>query len=207
MIRVDKLLLRDFTVRADKTRRAHDLVEVAVAQKLMELEALAEKELADLDSNHPLLEDLGYDHWAIQEEVPQVLRAALFMQAYGLFEKYLNRVAEVSGENRSLLLRPTDLRDNGIQQSVTYLKRACGITVPTESSEWSTLLRLLELRNLFAHNRGMVRPGDKLVREFVAAHATLIVIERNEIRLHQGFVPFAIDQMEMFGKLLNSVLD
>jgi hypothetical protein len=207
MTRWDKLIVRDFTIRVDKTRRAHALVENAVTQRLLDLEEDAKQQAAySSEDGHPHRE-LEYEHWAIQEEVPQVLRTSLFVQAYSLFERCMGLIAAASGERLGVRLSVRDLSGKGLQQSMTYLKKACGIQVPDQTLEWNTIKTLQRIRNVLVHKRGTLGPDDQDLRQFAVKHREFMIIESGEIRLHEGFVPFAINEMENFAVLLQSLLD
>jgi hypothetical protein len=183
------------------------LVENAVTQRLLELEEDAKWQMAYLLEDGEPLREREYEHWAIQEEVPQVLRASLFVQAYSLFERFLGLIATATGERLVVKLSVRDLSGKGIQQSITYLKKACGIQVPDQTPEWSTIKNLQRIRNVLVHKRGSIESEDQDLRKFAAKHRELMGIEDGEIRLHEDFVPFAISEMESFAVLLQSLLD
>lgn len=199
---IARLTIRDFHVRIGSTKRAYDLVEHSLGKRLIELESEMQSELASLGELQRPSVNLDYERWQVQEELPQVFRAALFMQAYSQFERSIRNLADSAREEFGVSLNVNDLRGEGINQSVTFLERACGIPVPRDRQEWQNVTLLQKVRNLVTHRRGVLKPrpdaDSETIRAFVKKHHFAMAIQGNEIRFSDEFVPFAIGQMETF---------
>lgn len=201
-----QLYIRDFNVRIAKHVVAHELVEGALGQRLQELEAevnsLEIANLGEIARSRAI-----YDHWNVQEEVPQVVRAALFLYAYAMFERTLRLIEDAVQDHLGLTSAVRDLRGDGIERSRVYLKKIAKLGFPDQSREWVEIRRFRVIRNVLAHRRGMLdETKDSLVREFAKVHPEQLRIEEDEIRILQPFHPFVVETMNRFLELLRPSL-
>lgn len=131
--------------------------------------------------------------------VPNLFRRSLFSATYALVEHQLNEIAHELQHVRGLSLTLGDIRGNGIEKARTYLTKVGGISFPTNSTEWSSLQRFGKLRNVLAHQYGIVREDERDLRKWIESHPKLDLFPgTNGIWIDEGFIEEVLDTIEAF---------
>jgi len=131
---------------------------------------------------------------------PQLQRYALFLLAYGIFERRLNLLCNGYFKDFSPELSVKDFSGQGIERAKIYLSKVHNVKAPFQSKEWAEIGELNKLRNLVAHNSGELVPGNgkhDQVKQYCKTRND-IDIHENVIELSYKFLSDSIDTFRYF---------
>ncbi|HRD70516.1 MAG TPA: hypothetical protein PK657_10255 [Legionella sp.] len=139
---------------------------------------------------HKGLDDMT---WSLDEVFinyfPNLFRKSALLTLYGEFENLLNNLCNDLKKEKKLKLSFNDMSDRGIDRARKYLEKVAGIKVVNQSS-WEKIKQLQELRNLIAHNNGLVKDKEKYYN--IKENFPHLSGE-TEIILHAGFLEAAVE--------------
>jgi hypothetical protein len=150
---------------------------------------------------------------------PSLAWSSIFQSVYALLEHEMISIVSHMGVVKGLTGHPEDNKKNkkGIYAAQLYLVENFGMD-PGKHRLWPELERLYQIRNCFAHDRGILGPPaveghkptkrqqrDATVREYAAKQPDrLHVSSYGQVSLRQKFSDQALDTVEAF---LNRVID
>ncbi|MCW0411910.1 hypothetical protein NG831_17045 [Xanthomonas sacchari] len=82
----------------------------------------------------------------------QSLLRAVFVSSYGIVEQNLDELVLMERAKIGAALAPTDLKDRGVNRSLTYATKVLGKSINTSATHWKDLLLVQELRNHLIHH-------------------------------------------------------
>jgi len=134
-------------------------------EELNALHRTMDKDVEKLDerSLEAYLSDINDDYIVVSETLPVYQWYALYVLAYGLFEKALSEECETLRVDRNLSLSAKDLNGQGLVRFKTYLVKVAGVTDPFKDQLWQAILHFAEVRNAIVHRAGFVdfKPNDQ----------------------------------------------
>jgi hypothetical protein len=169
-----------------------------------------EKHLESMAASRPqeeqdaLYENHLDDYLQLRDDLPAVFRSSVLLALYSQFEHHLNELCDGLAREKNFKILAKDLADRGIVRSQKYMKKALGLEFPDQSSEWTRLRFVADVRNRIAHAGGTC--GDEL-RKQVSADPLIKLSPFDEIRLQNGFITHTIDTMDAFVGQLDAVLE
>lgn len=163
-----------------------------------------ERILRENDDAVSFAED-GYYRYGIS--LPHVMRASVFVYAYGRLEHCLHTLCKEIQKALSLPLGPDDLKDKGFVRSRKYLEKVVALTL---SDEEKIDLQIIEiygiLRNAIMHTNGILKaPQNEIERATEGFIHSVDGIELDPSRLlilEGGFVLKAVQRMEAVWKIM-----
>lgn len=144
-----------------------------------ELKRKAENENWDFDAfdvERQVLDDRS-QFW-----LPRYTAYSAVTLLYTVLETQLAACAKFAATQRKAAFRPTDLRGNGIESSVLYLKRVSVFDARADSA-WQSICDLRDLRHLVVHRAGTKGESDehrKTAQRLAAASGGRIVFPESD---------------------------
>jgi hypothetical protein len=179
-------------------------VTAAFAREFKEHEASLQKLPSNLTDEES--EWYGEEYAEMQtyygDRFPNFALETSFVATYAFLEDEMMNICRLVGGRLKIKLGPDKLSDKGIEAARTYLEKLCDITVPNDE-RWRRAKTYGQLRNIYSHARGRVKPDNKPVQQYVAANATMLSIEKGRLRVTKEFCLQVLDDVE---KLLKSLL-
>ena len=81
----------------------------------------------------------------------QSLLRAVFISSYAILEQNLDELMNMEQAKQKVLLAPNDLKDRGVNRSLTYANKVLNKKIDASSAHWKDLLMLQEIRNHLVH--------------------------------------------------------
>jgi hypothetical protein len=135
----------------------------------------------------------------VEQFYPEILRAAIFIGAYGLFEHFLVSICD---EHHRLTqgVAPADLRGEGIGRARLYLIKVAQAAFP-ETPEWQDLDNYRLLRNALVHAQGNVETKETRLLQ-LQKRAGTFQIRDGQILVTREVTPTFCDTVEVFADQL-----
>jgi hypothetical protein len=153
------------------------------------------------EEREAVLDWYGGEVASLTDEYPKILRYSLFVHSYRLLERVLLEIANHYRQTGHLELSPSDLRDKGIEQARTYLKKVALVQFP-DTESWQDVTTLQLIRNLIVHNEGELRKDHGKERQKIEDLAKKwkddIAIEGGNIELSQKIIFHVFDTFNTF---------
>lgn len=159
----------------------------------------AEK-ILDEEELGSLYESVSHIARNLYDTFPQIQRHALFLLAYGTFERRLNLLCNQHFQDFSPELAVKDFSGKGIKRAQIYLSKVHDLKDPFRKKEWAEIKKINKLRNLIAHSSGeldLKNDTHKEVKQYCESRKD-IVICGNMIELSPGFLFHSLDTFQKF---------
>lgn len=188
----------------DAIRRYIETVITALEREFQKYTEQLKKqtEEADAEIMQQIGEDYAEEKAYLVEHFPEFTLQNAFVATYSLLEDELFKIARHTGKFLQIKLEPEELGDRGIHAAKTFLEKLCDVTIPNDRV-WQTAVRHGQLRNVFAHARGYVKPTNTEIRQYVATQTTISIDAKDRLRITQDFCFEALENVQV---LLRSVL-
>lgn len=157
-----------------------------------------------IKNNHTILE------YAIRNEAysditkifPSIVWESLFLSSYAFLEHALAEICNYFCVKNKPLLQASELRDKGIINSRTYLKKIIGLKFPDQIDAWKEISMYNKLRNILMHAGGYInflKSSNALIIEYIRANQKKMEITQdNYLRMHENFIEDVIKNYAAF---------
>lgn len=156
---------------------------------------------------------LTSDEWDLNavfgEYYPSLHRRSAFLTLVGIFEHEFHKLCDHCHAHFELDKSLSDLKWFGLEKTTKYLRRHVGIETHKHSEYWRDIIKILELRNSFAHQDGKAfnDKGDiPKITQHVKENDFLSIDDGNEVVIHAGYLQYVSDIYFKYFELLNSSL-
>ncbi|WBL50359.1 hypothetical protein NSQ11_06010 [Bacillus sp. FSL W7-1582] len=147
-----------FTLELEKIEKFYEELERNLSKMSLKNDELLKEDTSSLTEE----EELKYyeDHFDVDSYnkyniwFPQLTRQALFIQAFFIFEYYLNELCIVFKEKQNHKVNYKEMHGNGITRAHLYLSKICSIEKPFQTNEWKLIKDYNKVRNAIAHENG-----------------------------------------------------
>jgi len=116
--------------------------------------------------------------WKLHGVFPIFQWNSIFNSAYNMFEKHLNDLCKILGEQTTNQVGLKDLKGKGIERAKLFLSKVIGITDVFNSTEWSEIQSYSKIRNILVHTSGELdlnQNKHKEVYNYAMNHSKLVV--------------------------------
>ena len=83
-------------------------------------------------------------------------RYSVIVLIFSILEHLLEKICNIVKHFKGLSLNPSDLKGQGIERAKNFIRKACKIPFPSDSSEWKFIQDLLKVRNCIVHVNGKI---------------------------------------------------
>jgi hypothetical protein len=81
----------------------------------------------------------------------QNIMRSVFISAFSILEQNLDEIVQMQSEAALVDLMPNDLKDRGIQRSITYAKKVLKLKLDISQKHWQMAFQLQKVRNHLVH--------------------------------------------------------
>ena len=150
------------------------------------------------------LDDMSWDlDELFLKHYPSMRRGSALLTMYGSLEDELNLLCYNAQKFKKYGIDLQDLNHKGIERSVTYLTKVCGLQGIKQHHSWNELSKIGKLRNIIAHASGKIEPDDKF-HDYIQSRNDLSVIniyrhyEHSHINIERGYLEHVLECMNAF---------
>lgn len=155
--------------------------------KKFDLDIKQQAEKLTLEEQEDFYHCIAFQERDLYEFFPQLQRNALFLLAYGIFERRLNLLCEEHFKDFKPELSVKDFSGQGIHRAKTYLSKVHKVEAPFELPEWKEITNIGKLRNVIAHSSGELDSNHKEQRRYCEQRED-ITITGTTVELSENFV-------------------
>jgi len=136
---------------------------------------------------------------------PNLQRRSAFLSLYGFFEFELEKLCILFKETKALTIELDDLRDRGIDRSLSYLTKVVNLEIDMASNKWEKVKSIQKIRNLYVHNDGKLidNKGNRKEKENKITTNNEFLKGDNEILISNGYLNYVLESFNDFFKLIN----
>lgn len=91
---------------------------------------------------------------------PNLQRGSALITLFGFFENEMDRLCYLFIKTEKYKVKLSDIKGNGLERSVNYLKKVAELNCNTDESLWRRIANIQEVRNRFTHHRGCLSTHD-----------------------------------------------
>ena len=124
------------------------------------------KNLADEDKENELQDNIFPEYSLLAEEFPDILRKSFIITCYSYLEQWIKGHCNFIKIRKSEPLDITDLRNSGINQAKTYLKKVANIDI-SDIKSWDDIKHIGEIRNLIVHRDSSLPDEGSEIRRYI----------------------------------------
>jgi hypothetical protein len=163
-----------------------------------------EYQIKNDNKNHTVLEYalLNECYSDITKAFPSVVWASLFLSSYAFLEHSLVEICDYFCVKNKPLLQASELRDKGINNSRTYLKKIIGLKFPEQIDAWKEILMYNKIRNILMHAGGYInfqKSSNALIIEYIRANQNkLAITQDNYLKMQENFIEDVIKNYTTF---------
>ncbi|EKO3926097.1 hypothetical protein GCS56_003444, partial [Vibrio metschnikovii] len=81
----------------------------------------------------------------------QNIMRSIFISSFSILEQNLDEIVQMQSKFSMVDIRPNDLKDRGINRSITYAEKVLKMRINTEQKHWQMVFQLQKLRNHLVH--------------------------------------------------------
>ncbi|EGR1156066.1 hypothetical protein EC567_24555 [Vibrio parahaemolyticus] len=81
----------------------------------------------------------------------QNIMRSIFISSFSILEQNLDEIVQMKSKSAPVDIKPNDLKDRGIQRSITYATKVLNMPLDTSQSHWQIVFQLQKLRNHLVH--------------------------------------------------------
>jgi len=149
-----------YQFKFDHVQRFSSYFEEHFAEETKALEQQAETlggETFDGDDERINVEfNLIDERYELDTVFVQLFRRSVVVMIHGYLEAMLDGVARLIANAHVPDMEPSDVAGRGMQRSLTYLTKVCGVRIDPNGHAWIELEKLTLLRNLIVHADGVI---------------------------------------------------
>lgn len=138
-------------------------------------------------------------------QLPSVLRAMVFIYAYGRFEYSMHTLCKLLQAVFGARCGPEDLKGKGLQRSRTYIEKVIGIewTLPAfEAMKEASVYGAL--RNAVVHNNGVLPEREKEAERYIKSKPGIVMNQDRVLEFEAQFVVSAMKRLEEAWSLVHT---
>ncbi|EGR5123517.1 hypothetical protein CX029_17545 [Vibrio cholerae] len=81
----------------------------------------------------------------------QNIMRSIFISSFSILEQNLDEIVQMKSKSALVDIKPHDLKDRGIQRSITYAIKVLNMQLDTSQNHWQIVFQLQKLRNHLVH--------------------------------------------------------
>ncbi|WP_299628378.1 hypothetical protein [uncultured Tenacibaculum sp.] len=140
-------------------------------------------------------------------EFPNILNKSIYLTIYSMFENEFNKLCEWCQHSEELNLSPKDLKGgNYIGQCRNYIIKVLNVNLENLKEQWTKIGKYQQIRNVIAHNNGIVKQTNKEIPKFVDSTQG-ISIEQKTSEIQIESIDFLIDFIDHLVGFLNETIE
>jgi hypothetical protein len=171
--------------------------EMILLQK-QELEEKYKKWDEDNSENPEIPDAFGFYEMEIlnSAEFPNILNKSVYLTVYSMFENDFFKLCEWCQKLEKLNLGPKDLKGgNYLGQCKNYITKVLNVDLENQQKQWLEIEKYQQIRNLIAHNNGIIKIGNKEIQKFI--------LNTEGISIDQKSLVINIDSIIFINELIN----
>ena len=115
-------------------------------------------------------------------EFPNILNKSIYLTVYSMFENDFFKLCEWCQKIEKIELGPKDLKGrNYIGQCKNYIIKVLNVDIEKLKIQWQIIEKYQQIRNLIAHNDGVVKPNNKEILKFIIETEGIFIEEKSNI--------------------------
>jgi len=204
-VKICGLFQHQIEMGLDDLRRCIQIVERNLKNTLEEFKTSVEEEASHYqgEEKESYYEFHSGEHWQLSDVFPNVVRASFFITCFSRLEYNLNNLCTNLQREHRYPEGLTDSKGKGIVRAKNYLKKVAKRKFPDNINEWEDILVYNIIRNVFAHNGGILnlKKGKNLkkVESYIKKYPQLITIDHlKRLTISAEFCPEVINTIEKF---------
>lgn len=138
----------------------------------------------------------------IETDLPSVLRHSVLVHVYSVFESILNNLCVIHKNKKNLNLSLSDLKHDGIARAKVYIKKVSCSPFNEESQEWSEIIKINKLRNILAHNDGVIleekHQNYNVIKQYIDSTTGLEISDNGKISIGSIYVTFVLTTFKTY---------
>lgn len=146
-----------------------DAIEDLLAKEATDIRAEVAKESAkiiDPQERDEFNVVYGEDIWKLEDEFPQLHRAANLIVIMSRVETKLNTLCDHAASKAGIIKRVRDIKkDRGIERAKKFLSKELNIKSPWGTSSWNVIKLASGIRNDLIHNEGVIQ--DEELKQYI----------------------------------------
>ncbi|WP_417800755.1 hypothetical protein [Tenacibaculum sp.] len=140
-------------------------------------------------------------------EFPNILNKSVYLTIYSMFENEFTKLCEWCQHSENLSLGPKDLKGgNYIGQCRNYIIKVLNVNLENLKEQWNKIGNYQQIRNVIAHNNGIVKLTNKEIPKFVNKTKG-ISIEQKTSEIQIESIDFLIDFIDHLVGFLNETIE
>jgi len=140
-------------------------------------------------------------------EFPNILNKSIYLTIYSMFENEFNKLCEWCQHAENLNLGPKDLKGrNYIGQCRSYIIKVLNVNLDNLNEQWEKIGKYQQIRNVIAHNNGIVKQGNNEIRTFLN-NKEGISIEQKTSEIQISSVQFLNELIDHLVNFLNKTIE
>lgn len=140
-----------------------DAIEDLLAKEAVQIRTEIEKESAKIKDPQDRDEFnvvYGEDIWKLEDEFPQMHRAANLIAIISRVETKLNSLCDHAATKAGINLQVQDFNGRGIERAKIFLSKVLHVKDPWTTSSWNVIRLASGIRNDLVHNEGFIQKED-----------------------------------------------
>ena len=154
------------------------------------------KNHTDDDREFELDHNILPEYFLLAEDFPDILRKSFIITCYSYLEHQLKVQCKFIKNRKSEPLDITDLRNSGINQARTYLKKIANIDI-SDIKCWDDIKHIGEIRNLIVYRDSSLPDESSEIRRYINIR-TDISINVNTFIIHAEYCRYVINIIDEF---------
>jgi len=140
-------------------------------------------------------------------EFPNILNKSIYLTIYSMFENEFNKLCEWCQHAEDLNLGPRDLKGrNYIGQCRSYIIKVLNVNLDNLNEQWAKIGKYQKIRNIIAHNNGIVKQANTEIRTFVN-NTQGVSIEQKTSEIQISSVKFLKELIDHLVNFLNETIE
>ncbi|MFD1552583.1 hypothetical protein DNU06_15565 [Putridiphycobacter roseus] len=141
------------------------------------------------------------------KQLPDILNKSVYLTIYSMFENEFFKLCESLQKIENLNLGPKDLKGGSyIALCNNYIKKVINVNLDRFKNEWEITEKYQQIRNLIAHNNGIIKPNNKEIIKFINTTEG-ISFDKNSLFINIDSVTFLNMLIDHLVKYLNDIID
>ena len=142
------------------------------------------------------------------EYFPTLQRRSAFLSLYGFLEHELDKLCILFKETGNYLIELKDLKDLGIERSITFLSKVANLPIDKGNDKWEKIKSIQKIRNLIVHNDGKLIDinGNPRVKELEIVKKNEFLEGNTEIQIKDGFLAYVLGRFDDLFKYIDNLI-
>ena len=204
------IILRNFQIGYDFRFDPIKAYLESTQEMIRDQEKGLEKKFNEWNEKHAEMPD-AFDIYEMEilnsSEFPNILNKSIYLTIYSMFENEFNKLCEWCQHAEDLNLEPKDLKGrNYIGQCRSYIIKVLNVNLDNLNEQWEKIGKYQKIRNVIAHNNGIVKQGNTEIRTFLN-NKEGVSIEQKTSEIQISSVQFLNELIDHLVKFLNNTIE